>query len=60
MNEWEELQTRLTFQEDALQELTLTVVRQENDLAFLRQELAKLRVLIRTGAGEQPARWAGG
>jgi len=43
----EELQSRLAFQEDALQELTLTVVRQENRRRALEQELEQLKAQVR-------------
>ncbi|WP_456406342.1 SlyX family protein [Thiolapillus sp.] len=42
MNEIEDLQIRISFQEDSLQELNLTVARQQNELAILRKELARL------------------
>ena len=55
VQEIEELQGRLAFQEDALQELTLTVVRQENRLKVLEQELERLKILVRELERNQPA-----
>ncbi len=43
----EDLQSRLAFQEDALEELTLTMVRQENRLKALEQELEQLKRQLR-------------
>ncbi len=43
MNEIDDLQIRLSFQDDALQELNLTVARQQTELDILRQELQKLQ-----------------
>ena len=42
MNGIEDLQIRLSFQDDAIQELNLTVARQQNELAILRKELSRL------------------
>ena len=43
MNEIEDLQIRLSFQEDSLQELNITVARQQTELDILRKELLRLQ-----------------
>jgi SlyX protein len=43
MNDVEDLQIRVSFQDDALQELNLTVARQQTELELLRRELLKLQ-----------------
>ncbi len=39
----EDLQVRISFQEDSLQELNLTVARQQTELEILRGELLRLQ-----------------
>jgi SlyX protein len=43
MNEIEDLQIRISFQEESLQELNLTVARQQTELELLRRELLRLQ-----------------
>ena len=43
MNEIEDLQVRISFQEDSLQELNITVARQQTELDILRKELRRLQ-----------------
>ena len=43
MNEVEDLQVRISFQEDALQELNITIARQQSELDILRKELLRLQ-----------------
>ncbi|WP_456415927.1 SlyX family protein [Thiolapillus sp.] len=43
MSEIEDLQIRFSFQEDSLQELNLTVARQQTELDLLRRELLRLQ-----------------
>jgi SlyX protein len=43
MNNIEDLQVRISFQEDSLQELNLTVARQQTELEILRRELLRLQ-----------------
>jgi SlyX protein len=56
-----DLQTRIAFQEDAIHELSRTVVRQGNDIEAMRREIETLRGQIRdlaaagvAGADEPP------
>jgi len=42
-----DLETRIAFQEDAIHELSRTVVRQGNDIEALRREIETLRGQIR-------------
>ncbi len=50
-----ELQTRLAFQEDAIQALTSTVARQQLELHELRLDLAELQQQVRTLSPTQAA-----
>ncbi|MFD2110636.1 SlyX family protein [Thiorhodococcus fuscus] len=52
-----DLQVRLTYQEDDLSQLNLTVARQQQEIDSLRQELQRLRELIASQAqnGSSPA-----
>lgn len=52
-----DLQVRLTYQEDDLRHLSLTVARQQQEIDSLRQELQRLRELIASQAqsGSSPA-----
>lgn len=43
----QELQMRVAFQEENLQQFSLTVVRQQNDIAMLREMLKKLEGQVR-------------
>jgi len=43
VNEIEDLQVRISFQEDSLQELNITVARQQTELDILRKELRRLQ-----------------
>lgn len=43
VNDIEDLQVRISFQEDSLQELNLSVARQQTELELLRRELLKLQ-----------------
>ncbi|WP_456447270.1 SlyX family protein [Thiolapillus sp.] len=43
MNSIEDLQVRISFQEDSLQELNITVARQQTELDILRKELLRLQ-----------------
>jgi len=45
-----DLQVRLTYQEDDLRHLNLTVARQQQEINSLRQELQRLRELIASQA----------
>jgi len=56
-----DLETRIAFQEDAIHELSRTVVRQRNDIEALRTEIVALRGQLRdlaaagvTAAGDEP------
>jgi SlyX protein len=42
-----ELEVKLTFAEDLLDELNRTVFRQQEEIDFLRRELARLAQLVR-------------
>ncbi len=43
-----ELQSRIAFQEESIQELSCTVVRQQRELDLLREVLVKLQQQVRT------------
>ena len=49
-----ELQTRLAFQDDAIQALTNTVARQQGELHDLRMDIAELQHQIRALTPPQP------
>ncbi len=43
----EDLQTRLTYQEESLQQFGITVIKQQNEIDMLKQELYRLTRLVR-------------
>ncbi len=43
----EDLQTRLTYQEESLQQFGITVIKQQNEIDMLKQELDRLTRLVR-------------
>ncbi len=45
--EIEDLQIRLTYQEEGLQQFSLTVIKQQNDIDTLKQELERLTQRVR-------------
>lgn len=56
-----DLQTRLAFQEETLNQFMLTVTRQQNELAYLMKEIKQLKEQLReletnrfTPPGEEP------
>ena len=49
-----DLQSRLAFQEETLQQFTLTVSRQQNELAYLKSELERLKEYIREMEANRP------
>ena len=54
MNDIEDLQVRISFQEDSLQELNITVARQQTELDILRKELQRLQERLRELERNQP------
>jgi len=54
MNDIEELQVRISFQEDSLQELNITVARQQTELEILRKELQRLQERLLELESNQP------
>lgn len=54
MKEIEDLQIRLSFQEDSLQELNITVARQQTELDILRKELLRLQDRLLELESNQP------
>ena len=42
-----DIQSRLAFQEETLTQFTLTVARQQNELAYLKAELKQLKEQLR-------------
>ncbi len=45
--EVEDLQIRLTYQEEGLQQFSLTVIKQQNEIDRLKQELERLTQRVR-------------
>ena len=45
--EIEDLQIRLAFQEETLNQFTVTVVKQQNELDLLREEIKRLKQQLR-------------
>lgn len=45
--EIEDLQIRLTYQEEGLQQFSLTVIKQQNEIDTLKQELERLTQRVR-------------
>lgn len=45
--EIEDLQIRLSFQEESLQQFSLTVIKQQNEIDMLKQELERLTQRVR-------------
>ena len=45
--EIEDLQIRLAFQEETLNQFTVTVVKQQNELDLLREEIKRLKEQLR-------------
>ncbi len=45
--EIEDLQIRLSFQEESLQQFSITVIKQQNEIDILKQELERLTQRIR-------------
>ena len=60
MKEIEDLQVRISFQEDSLQELNLTVARQQTELEILRRELRRLQERLLELERNQPGGEGGG
>ncbi len=60
MNEIEDLQIRISFQEESLQELNLTVARQQTELELLRRELLRLQERLLELERNQPGGESGG
>ena len=56
----EDLQIRISFQEDSLQELNLTVARQQTELELLRRELLRLQERLLELERNQPGGGEGG
>ncbi|MES9935826.1 MAG: SlyX family protein [Sedimenticola sp.] len=50
-----DLQTRVAFQDDAIQELTLTVTRQQNQISELQTALLQLRQQVKNLTPSQVA-----
>ncbi|MET0106446.1 MAG: SlyX family protein [Sedimenticola sp.] len=50
-----DLQTRVAFQDDAIQELTLTVTRQQNQISELQTALQQLRQQVKNLTPSQVA-----
>ncbi|MES9869834.1 MAG: SlyX family protein [Sedimenticola sp.] len=50
-----DLQTRVAFQDDAIQELTLTVTRQQNQISELQTALQQLRQQLKNLTPSQVA-----
>lgn len=46
-HEIEDLQIRLTYQEEGLQQFSLTVIKQQNEIDILKQELERLTQRVR-------------
>lgn len=46
-HEIEDLQIRLTYQEEGLQQFSLTVIKQQNEIDTLKQELERLTQRVR-------------
>ena len=45
--EIEDLQIRLTYQEESLQQFSITVIKQQNEIDILKQELERLTRRVR-------------
>ena len=45
--EIEDLQIRLTYQEDALQQFSITVIKQQNEIDIMKLELERLTQRVR-------------
>lgn len=45
--EIEDLQIRLTYQEESLQQFSITVIKQQNEIDSLKQELERLTQRVR-------------
>ena len=45
--EIEDLQIRLSFQEESLQQFSITVIKQQNEIDILKQELERLTQRVR-------------
>lgn len=45
--EIEDLQIRLTYQEESLQQFSITVMKQQNEIDILKQELERLTQRVR-------------
>ena len=45
--EIEDLQIRLTYQEEGLQQFSITVIKQQNEIDMLKQELERLTQRVR-------------
>ena len=45
--EIEDLQVRLTYQEESLQQFGITVIKQQNEIDILKQELERLTQRVR-------------
>lgn len=45
--EIEDLQIRLTYQEESLQQFSITVIKQQNEIDILKQELERLTQRVR-------------
>ena len=41
-----DLQTRLAFQESSLEDINLTVVRQQNEIEVMKREIVRLKDLV--------------
>ncbi|BAO43784.1 SlyX family protein [Thiolapillus brandeum] len=54
MNDIQDLQVRISFQEDSLQELNITVARQQTELDILRKELLRLQERLLELESNQP------
>lgn len=54
MDSIEDLQVRISFQEDSLQELNITVARQQTELDILRKELLRLQERLLELESNQP------
>ena len=54
MNSIEDLQVRISFQEDGLQELNITVARHQTELDILRKELQRLQDRLLELESNQP------
>ena len=54
MKDIEDLQIRISFQEDSLQELNITVARQQTELDILRKELLRLQDRLLELESNQP------